>query len=561
MKRSYLYSVVTAAVLAGALAMSGCKAPTVAYQVQQTASLRVMNFAPNCTAPMDVYWDLAGKPVDQIEAEQAKAYAIPYGASSVYTNSIATAPGGTTYQIVVTPTRLKSTDITPTVTLMPGMTYTLLITRDPANPNNFEDSLILDQAPTAPTPAGVKSPTFVRFINLRPNVGALTVHVNDPVNGDLVTPASGQTFFQHGQYYPIGTAPDTSFAFIVTNANNQVITRLAYQTFAAGQYFTLVYAGDPCNTVATNPADTSISALDTFRLHAFDDNTGGNDQTNPIQPSFRYNIVNDIIPESYPYDPNHPDALVGFLVNGVSFSEFGGYSIPPVPAYHGGGEYVDTMNGVWNVNYQSAFIPKPLVVKGYATDATGSYQRELFNAGVDVVIPEAQLILPANNNKPWTLFFFDTVPSPNFAFHLDTSLASSAHFGLIPVPDVSSPDSVTFVFISGIIYAPPNASPSKNYTNFWLQVPGIDTLVPTSFNRGGGMSIGKYTNLSIPLAAGTSTNITVSDSIGGNGVTNARTFGDSTSFTAEAGGIYEIVSEGVKKNPYLLIMHVNAKNP
>ncbi|HEX5316674.1 MAG TPA: hypothetical protein VFX22_08490, partial [Candidatus Kapabacteria bacterium] len=152
-----------------------------------------------------------------------------------------------------------------------------------------------------------------------------------------------------------------------------------------------------------------------------------------------------------------------------------------------------------------------------------------------------------------------TVPSPNWALHLDTSLTGSSHFQLLPVPDVSPDTSITIVFIAGIVpYRKPNNTASQNYSSFWLHLSdGRDTISPG--NSGGGMSNTKNPEvLQIPLAAGTSTTITVTDSIGSNFGSNQRVFGNTTSFTAYAGGIYEIVSEGIKTDPHLLIMHVNA---
>ncbi|MFI5202476.1 MAG: hypothetical protein ACHQNE_08830, partial [Candidatus Kapaibacterium sp.] len=350
MKRSYLYSAAAvAALFAYSLMMSGCSAPSVAYQQQKFASLRVMNFSPSCTAPMDVYWGTT-EPIPM--GNNAQEYNLPFGSASVYTSSIYAAPGGTVYHVIVTPTRIPGeTDLKRDITLRDS-SYTLLI----ANVNPLVDTLIVDQT----APLSNSSSTFVRFMNLRNNVGPLTVHVNDPVTGDLVTPAGGEAFFQIGPYFALNTALDTSFAFIVTNKNNIVLARLSYQTFVPGGYYTLVYAGDPCNTIATNPADSSISSLDTFRLHAFDDNTTGNDVTNPIQYSYRYNVINDIYPW-VPYDPtNSQNNVIGFLVNGGGFPEHAGYSINPVPALRPGGAGVaavaqpDGTDTVYDVNYQSS---------------------------------------------------------------------------------------------------------------------------------------------------------------------------------------------------------------
>jgi len=555
MKRSYFYSNAAIALLAGMLAVNGCTSPTVGYQVQQFASLRVMNFAPNCTPPVDVYWDT--QPVKPI-GNNARLYNLPFGSASVYTNSIAVSsvavsPGGTTYHIVVTPTRIPNeTDLSVDVNLMPGGAYTLLIALDPNNPALFKDTLIADETVPQTNPFSTNA-TFVRFMNLRSGVGPVTVHVNDPVTGDLITPAGGEGFFQVSPYVPLNTALDTSLAFIATNANNQVLARLSFQTFSSGGYFTLVYGGDPCNTVAANPADTTISALDTFRLHAFDDNAAGNDVTNPITYSYRYNIVNDIYPW-VPFDPNNlQNNVLGFLLNGEGFPEHSGYSINPIPALKPGGAGTEPLNSdssVYNVNYQSAVLANPLDIKGFVTNPAGSIQKQVFD--FSITNPATQI----PQDKPVTLLFggADTIPNGSATGYWNAGSGTS-NTKIIPMPDVNYGDSVTLVVIGGINQTRA-ATSSKSYTSFWFQ--DADGKIYQPLTNSQGFALGRFVTLRIPIQPGSSMSLLATDSIG---VGTSRVPGSSLSFTAEAGGIYEVVSIGTKDAPRLLILHVNAKNP
>jgi Domain of unknown function (DUF4397) len=528
------------------LSMSGCKAPTVPYQISQFSTLRIMNFAPfygsNCspTAPMDAFW----YPVGQARQTQASAYNILYGDASVYTNLIQSG----NYNILVTPHLIPTTtDVQTTVTLAPNQKYSLVITR--AQSGQFNSEFIQD---------GVSNPAqnlaYVRFMNLQPATGSLTVRVNDPVSGDIINPIS-DSFGQVSTYVPLQTAMDTSYTFFLTNSSNQIITRLGYQTFTGGNCYTLVYAGDPCQTLAKNNGDSTISSVDTLRLRAFDDNSGGNDLTNPIVPSFRFNIVNDIIPLS-PYDQNNPsDSTIGFLVNAEGFQEFNNYTIPAVHVYQGGGVNTAAMvNGAYEVNYQSLQVPNPMNVQGFVP----STSLQLFYAKS---LSESALVgatAAANYNKPFTFLFYDTVSAKDTA--LSSQLASSSHYALLPVPDTSDPNSVIIEFISGIVQEGQNKS-TANYSLFYVTPTG-GSVVQAPSNASKGRATGNSQILSIPLAAGTSSVFGVTDSIGeGGSGANVRVFGNTSSFTAQAGGIYEIVSMGTKVDPHLLIMQVNGNTP
>ena len=553
MNRFHSHFSILAAFFAVTLVIGGCKAPTVDYQVSQFATIRVMDFAWNCQAPMDVYWTLSG----QSRSTQSNVYDLAYGQASVYTNLLQAG----NYNVLVTPHLIPtSSDLQTAIALLPNQKYSLVITR-PSQSGPFLSALI---------PDGVANPsqtlTYVRFMNLQPNVGPLSVRVDDPNTGDLINPIA-DSFGMVSPYFALQTALDTSYTFILTNSKNQVITRLGYQTFTGGNCYTLVYAGDPCETLAQNPLeDTTKSAGNDLRLRAFDDNALGNDQSYPITTSFRFNIVNNIVPIHYNgsnsyYDANYTnDTTLGFLVNGQGFPEFHGYTMPPIPVFQGGGENVGVpeSGGALEVNYQSALIPIPLVIQAFATNAGGTYQQQAFTAGSsNFALNESQLVLPANNNKPWTLLFYDTVPTPPLQSWAELDTLAPTHFALIPVTDVSVDTAVTIVVIAGIITQPPvGKTPSSNYSNFWFQAQGIDTAAPG--NSQGGLLSGHSSIFTIPLSTSSAV-FTVTDSIGNkSGASGNRTFGNSQQVTLQAGGIYEIVSEGTKADPHLLIMHVNA---
>src|ERR1700733_8748310 len=124
MKRSILTKFLAIAAIAVLISSSGCKGPTVQYPILQTATLRVMNFAPTCTSPMDVYWGPASSPISN---KAAIIYDLKYGGASVYTTSIPVAATGTPYLVVVRPTRdTTKEDIQVPITLMPSGKYTIV---------------------------------------------------------------------------------------------------------------------------------------------------------------------------------------------------------------------------------------------------------------------------------------------------------------------------------------------------------------------------------------------------------------------------------------------------
>ena len=539
MKRSHLFlgiSGAAALLLAGSLALNGCTAPTEDYQVQQFATLRIMNFAPsdaNCnpTAPMDIYWDT--KTPVSVSGNNAKLYNLKYGDAAVYTTSLAAAANGTTYHIVATPTRIPGKAwITDDETLYPASAsntgrYTYLITLNPSTPGSFLRTLIPDGAPNASPES-----TYVRFINMQANAGPLTVRVNDPVTGQAINSAP-LDFNQvgSGSYTALHYVQDTSFAFFVVNSSNQVLARLSYQTFIGGSSYTLVYAGDPCQTVLTNPADTTTSSLDTLRLRAFDDNTTGNDQTNPILYSYRYNVVNDI----YPAGPGY--SALGFL-NGQAFAAHWGFSVNPVLALAPGGAYTDSANGAYNVYYQSTALTDPLDVKVFSTTPTGGNSTLVY----DYNLPGPQASVPMD--KPVTFLF--TGP--------DTALKNATYWNdqgrILQVPDVSSPNTVTLALYNATNPSTKVAG-TAIYASYYISAPSFDTtLLNISANNRSTMTI-----VQVPLSS-TGT-FTIADSIGSG--TNKQG-GDSKTFSADPGAIYEVFATGVKADPHLLIMRVNAGN-
>jgi hypothetical protein len=376
--------------------------------------------------------------------------------------------------------------------------------------------------------------TYVRFMNLEANSGSLSVHVDDPTTGDLIT-TTPQGFDGCSPYVALKTALDTSYAFFVTNSANQIIARLTYQTFVAGSYYTLVYAGDLCNTPLDNAADTVNDGNDTLRLRAFDDNGNGADQTNPVPITYRYNIINAISPQY-----GSPVDSVGFTVNSADFPEYDNFSVPPIPLDSVGGTGVSfsSSDNVTNVNYQSGVIPAApaltLSVNAEALNGTTSLG-QLFTSNITFSPPSTfdGSIIP--NNSVSYLFYDDTIKN----------LTSAGKNLVFSVPDSSIADSAILIFVPGVWG---QKTISVQGTLFYYQPGGPgNTVYPNRWNTLAGAAetsnlahTGKPT-YKVAVPAGGEP-ITIYDSI--YNAPNNHIPLPSKTFTAYPGGIYEIVSVG-----------------
>ena len=532
-----------------AMVLNGCQPPSVGYQVQQYAQIRVMNFAPNCTVPMDVYWDAAGQTTDSLP----KVNNLAFGQASVYFTSISAASSGTVYHLVARPVRDKSKSLrTQDVTIMPGKKYTWIVALAQDNSGNFISQLITDDSVMQQSST---NNTFVRFVNMMPNSGNLSLYVNDPTNGDQVTPAGGVAFNSVSPYVALKTSTDTNYTLFVTPGDgHSLVARLAFQTFASGNYYTAIYSGDLCRTPAQNPGDTLNDKSDTIRIRVFDDNVAGNELTNPPPRSFRYNIVNAYVPWSNTYGAGND--RIGFLLNGEGFPSHANFTVSPIPLYQPGGSYVwldpSQSDTVWNVAYQSGSIPTPVDLKAFGTTASGGSLHPLFDINPTV-------LGGFQTDKPATFLIYDTVVPP------PPGVTTLVKYVALALPDTSSPDAAIVEFISGIPTTS-GVTTLNTYSSFWITSSawsqGADSET-TLLNANGGALGGRGQIMSFPVPAGSSIPLTIIDSIGSPKGNLGRIGGPSKTFNAHAGGIYEVILTGVrstdpqKTDPHLMILRVN----
>jgi len=524
------------ATLATLITLSGCKPPDVAYNEVQTASIRILNFAPSCSVPLDIYWH----PEDQPDGKQANIYYLQYGNAAVYTNGIGVSVGGTPYVIKVRPTNDQvKTWIEVHRTLQPGKKYTLAITlRDPNDLNSYDYNFFEDEVPDY----GEKTNAFIRFFNEQPGVGKLVLKINDPgPNGQVVGSAEGEDFRElSAPYTAIETKQDTSYTLFLTRPHETIaVARLAYQTFVPGNHYTIVYSGDTCR-IKNNADDTT--GVDLLRLRNLDDNTAGNDLSNPIQPAFRYNIINVTSGAHI-----SADDYIGFVVNGEGFPKYHGFSIPPaqVNAPAGSYTYFHDDTKVWDVYYQSGSIPQPLPadkklpIRGSLTNANGSFNNPILRVNPD--------LLNISPDHSYSFVIVDTIPEVN-----PDSLPLMKSY-VVPVPDEPVSDSVTVVFIQGVAPAKPYTT-TKSYADFWVSQDGGVQDKPAIPVAGTNLA-GPGKNSVLRFIPNVAINITTQI-----GAAADRVPGPSVSFTGEAGGIYEVVIYGRRIDAHVSVLHVNANN-
>jgi hypothetical protein len=538
MRRSVL--AISLSLLGGAILLNGCQPPSVGYQVQQFAQIRVMNFAENCNVPIDVYWYADGQTPDSL----ANIYKLAYGQASVYYTSLPTGANGTVYHIYARQTGQ--------ITLQPGQKYTWIFSHTQANNNtDYTSELISDE------PQQTSNNTFIRFINMQPDAPKLALHVNDPSGTEIGS--GGQDYLAYTPYVALTTALDTTFTLFVTpETGSSIISRLSDQTFAPGSYYTIVYSGDLCLTQLNNLADTVNNKSDTLRIRVFDDNISGADLSNPPAPSFRFNIVNGYIPTSVAYGPV-PDTALGFVVNGQTFPEHQNFTLNPVGAFGVASAFTGDAggdNGATDVYFLSTALPNPLDIKSYVTDpSSGTIYRTLTDFNAPLTVNGRPLVSDAS----YSIVIADTVP-----VNPPAGVSTSKDIFTIPVPDQSDPGAAKFVFVAGQTPTKGQIT-TKNYAVFWYDINGGgDNPVP-GINKGeSGSQTGLGYDSSVSIQMSAPTQITIKDSVGALANNNRVAASDNgKTFTAEPGGIYEVVILGQKGTDgsglKTLILRVNPK--
>lgn len=519
-----------------ALSFGGCQVADVKPTAGAFASLRVMNFAPLPAGNVDVYWYKPESVPDpsKLRLQDANVHSLMYGGGAIYTDGIEAAAGGTRYHYRVTVANApEKLDVEGDMLLMPGTNYTLIIIQDPAS-QLFSARVITDAKDAKVQNTADPSSTFVRLMNLQRGSGKIILHVNDPISGEVIGrlhDQDGIDFDSVSDYYAFKTAPDTSYTFYLTPlGSSQILARLTYQTYTKGDYFTLVYAGDPARVPGDlSNFDTGQAKVDQIRLRVFPDNNVGADQTNPLDSAFRYNVINGVFPVGGNGYIDGQTAL-GITVNGEAVPYRHNFTMWPVDMFTPSGsnpllirQKDGLYDSVWNVHFLSTNIPTHTIeVKGTAVDNAGKTHQVFSLSGTTGI---NQTLLNADTTLSFLLLNGNVDPAKGVKPYT------------VGIPNSVSSDSVTIVFVSGISLPVGGTPPAAT---FHLVAGAGATTYDTRR-----LAVGTSENVTIGKDDAAS--ITITDDIGKPGVGSEYKQNINTvHFSAEAGGIYEVVSAGVR---------------
>lgn len=514
------------AAVAGVVALSGCQSDPVSLTVRDFASIRVLNFLQSDmstgmpSVPIDVYINRNGETPDTL----ATANNLSFGQASVYENNLTADAGGTSYDLTVRYTHSKSGSlITKTVTVLPGHRYSYVIFSTPNAPNQPTQIFVED----ADVPADTNH-TYVRFLNVQSDANGgpnpLTLRINDPVFGEVV--GDGITFMNKSNYLALTTKNDSAYTLFVTpQGSSTILARLGFQSFAPGTYHTVVYAGDPLRVA---PYDTTGNPADSLRIRVYDDNTAGNDETFPIPLTFRYNIVNGLVPTVVPYDK------IGFLVNNEGVPEFNNFTFPAVPQFGTAPAYSTTSDGVLQTPYANSILTDAIDLKAFVVDASGNKGQQIFDIHAQRKILNNYTI---TSDMPVSIIINDTVNNKGVA---DSAKVKQI---VVPLPDQAYPDSIRFVIINGISREKGVAT-TKLYAKF-----SINGAPEPVLSSGSGAAPGRYDTYDIPATSNQQVTISTDIPNGSNS--------PSMTFNAVPGAIYEVVLLGLKDNAHLTIIRLN----
>lgn len=530
------------ALVAGAFVINGCKDTVTDPGYTPLAEIRFADF--HQVQPIQIYM----YPQTATSADSGSKTPTPmtYGIVTPYFNNLPTnRSSGEIYHLVAIKAGSK-TQATPQgvivastdITLMPGDKKTWLIT---GNDGVYDPTIIDDNHPTT----NDTTHAFFRFLNVSPTSdfpGGLTLMVGDPINGIVL--AKAQPYKTVSAYQPIplefvgNSAVDTSVTFYVVNpANGVVISRLAGWGLEAGSYHTLTWGG--ATVRIPDPTTGNLTLNDTARIRVLDDDQLGTDLTPTPPLTFRFNIINALLPPSHAgpllIDYTATGGLNIVINNNTSYDYKGVIPFQPLP-YWGN----ITGDGVFN----SVPTTVPLVdkiyikmVKPFAGAKNPSVLDSVlfqFYAGS----PRSSIV----SDQIYSVVVFDTVKKNNPK--ASAPFDSAAGTLTIPIPDVPIPGSAKIVL--GNMLAPAKAGNTPNIGVFTIDADTITKVkAPKSFDA----TIVKPAGQAITLKASVNKNA------------NVYTF----TFTPQDGAIYEALLVGKQDHPNsayqprFMVIRVNPK--
>jgi hypothetical protein len=429
---------------------------------------------------------------------------------------------------------LAQTDIT----LMPGDKYTWVLFEP--NGGDYHAKVIKD-VPVANSSASM---AYFRFLNVTPGT-VEHLYVGDPNGTDL---SGAIDFMGISEYKGIPTSFDTTVTFFVTDANNNILGRLAGVSLSGGSYHTIAWGGQLDQSCRSTDFSGNHVPDDTVRVHMFDDNEAGNDML-PVPVTMRYNIINALIPPTFGARLNYPDytasgGLNVVINNNTTYDYKNVMPFTPLP-------YSGTEPANSNVQMSD---PKAIPYTGLAyiklvkpSGANPSFSDSILFRfyGTTSRIVSDQLV---------SFIVFDTTQSSKTAMTAAAPYDSSKGVYTLQVPDQSSATSATIVFVNLLTGYKSTATNLKG--DFMIGSNAVTSMQPK------------------PTAPAIFTNIPAGQEITISGVINKYSTPSTPEpilpdfkFTPQAGGIYEVLCVGQRNRadgnakylPQFIVIRTNPK--
>ncbi|HEY6171602.1 MAG TPA: hypothetical protein VIX80_04995 [Candidatus Kapabacteria bacterium] len=527
----------------------GCEDTATLPEPSFFGQIRVMNFSVCAgVSSYDVYLYPENAAPDTI----AKALGLAYGIATPYITNLGTNKGaGQNYTLVVRGAGAKSGDlIKTTILIKPNDKWTFVVLSE-AGDGTPEYKLINDN-PTSPAVANM---AYFRFMNTMPgsDPGDITVRIDDPISGTPLT-LNPVAYKNISDYEGIQTATDKTVTFYaVRTSDNVVLGRLAGVSLEGGSYTTMTWGGN-CPEKYRPQEDGVLIRDDSSRIRLFGDSGVGNDVTIPVPSTMRINYVNALV------NPNVPESDPRFTALhyqhlGVVIDNDTRYNFPSMTPFSVGPAPTKTEvlpNG--SIYYENNPISFPLNdavnVKGFKMDPAQPDVRGVllfdYRAGVRADIKSDMLTTFVVHDS--IRFVKKLSADKRDTSYLVSALDSARGQFIIAVPDVPDANNPTIVLANALA---PGYKSSATVTNvkFYLN----DAQETTT----GNWSPKKYQTVKMPTPPGT---YTVKATLN---TTPVEEF--STTFTADAGGIYEVLLVGERNHtnsnfqPRFIVLRVNPK--
>ncbi len=491
--------------------VSGCKdtAPDPGYV--DFASARVMYFG-KCT-PMQIFY----YPVGSKDTILLTPTPLTFGVSTPYVTNFPTGRGaGQTYHFIAKQAGTQNVFAETDITMKPGDKQSWIVF-DKGASATYPHKVISDNAP-----AGTSNQNaYFRFLNSSEDNPSLMIRVGDPINGSIL--ADVTPYKELSPYTPIPTSPDTTVTFFITDPSGTILGRLAGVSLSGGSFHTISWGGqsDSCRQVDEISGNRVLD--DSIRVHLYDDNDAGNDQL-PVPLTFRYNIINALIPPSFP-NANLIDyrstGLALIINNNTSYDYSGLQPFTTAPSAHS-----ITADGVLEVFPRAIPLTGVVYVKAVSPLGTGPSVADpilfRFYAG-----PTSQI----KSDQMMSVVIFDSVQDFKKELTLAPPYDSSKGVLTIPIPDQSIKGKA-IVVVGDMMAGPYKTVVPK--PEFYINGGAISTKIKKV----------KDYDVTTVVDAGSSVTVKAVLTAGSNIVTV-----NSTPFNAVDGAIYEVFLVGRFNDP------------